>query len=512
MTKVQYNNHSRVAKNTFMLYIRQAIAMLVGFYTVRIVLSTLGIEDYGVYNVVTGVVTMLNFLSGTMASSNQRFFSYYLGKDDTEKYKQVFSATCIIYVIMIVILFLLLESVGLWFVKEHLSIPEGRETAVLFIFQFSIISFLISIASSPFVTSIIAHEDMQIFAYISIVDAILKLSVAFMLQYIDFDKLELYAILSLASSSIIAILYIIICLRRYPECQLRKIYWDYSIFMAIIKYTGWTLLGNATSTARVQGVTILMNQYFSPVIVASRVIASQISNTLSTFSTNFSRSLYPQVIKSYSSGKFDTMYKQVYSGTKIAFFLMWILLLPLWIYMDEILSIWLDVVPQRAALFARLAVIDVLIQTSSYSITTAARASEKLKGYELIISAIQMLFFGTVWYMLSLSSPDYSVYIAVIVLSIAMFITRLIFANRLTQMPIMGFITDVLLHLGLVVICSLLPFILLSHIVPYSFINMLAVMALGTLINFIVIYLVGLNSRERVMVGQIILIYFTKMR
>ncbi len=498
-------NNKRIAKNTIMLYIRQIVVMAVGFYTVRVVLSVLGVEDYGVYNVVGGIVAMLSFLSGTMASATQRFFSFHLGTKDNEKLKKVFSVNCIIYLLLLAIVFVLLESGGLWFVKNHLEIPEGRESAVLFIFQFSILTFMANMISSPFIAAINAHEDMQLFAYISIVEALLKLSVVFMLSWISFDKLELYSMLLFAATSITTIIYVSVCLIKYAECQFKKIYWDYSIFREIMGFTGWTLFGQITTTARMQGVTILINQYFTPITVASRAIASQITNHLNSFAGNFNRSLYPPIIKSYSSAHLKEMYQLVYRGSKIAFFLMWVLALPIWVYMEEILSIWLDVVPERAVLFTRLSLIEVLIQSISYSIMTAARAPGKVKNYELILGAMQIAFFGVVWYILSLGCPDYSVYIAIIILNIAMFFVRLIIVKSLTGLPLRGFVSDVVLRMGSVVIGSLVPFILLSQVISYSFIKMLSVMIIGTLINCFMMYLVGLNKTERSAVLGVVL-------
>ncbi|MFI3319812.1 MAG: polysaccharide biosynthesis protein [Rikenellaceae bacterium] len=484
---------------------RQIIVMAVGFYSVRVVLSVLGVENYGIYNVVGGVVSMLSFLSGTMASATQRFFSFYLGLNDSEKLKKVFSVNCVLYLLLLAVVFVALESGGLWFVKNHLEIPEGRESAVLFIYKFSVLTFLVSMISSPFVAAINAHEDMQIFAYISIIEALLKLSIVYMLSWISFDKLELYSILLFAATSLTTLIYIATSLIKYAECQITKLYWDYSIFKEVMGYTGWTLFGQVTTTARMQGVTILINQYFTPITVASRAIASQITGQLNSFAGNFNRSLYPPIIKSYSSGRLREMYQLVYRGSKIAFFLMWVLSLPIWVYMDKILSIWLDVVPERAVLFTRLSLIEVLIQSISYSIMTAARAPGKMRNYELILGLMQFAFFGAVWYIVSLGYPDYSVYVAIIILNIAMFFVRLIIVRGLTGLPLRGFVLNVVLRMGGVVVGSLLPFIFMSQVVPYSFISMLVVMVVGTLINCLMMYFIGLSGTERAAVLSMVL-------
>ncbi len=497
MSEIYKQDTKRIAKNTMMLYIRQIVVMAVGLYTVRAILSALGVEDYGTYNVVGGIVAMLSFLSGTMASATQRFFSFHLGTGDTEKLKKVFSVNCIIYVLLLAVVFIALESVGLWFVKNKLAIPEGRESAVYFVYQFSILTFMAQMISAPFIAAINAHEDMQLFAYISILEAVLRLSVVFMLSWITFDKLELYGVLLFAATLTTTLIYAIICFIKYKECQLRRVYWDKSIFIEVLGFTGWTLFGQLTTTARMQGVTILMNQYFTPVVVASRAIAAQITGQLNSFAGNFNRSLYPPIIKSYSSGNLPDMYQLIYRGSKIAFFLMWVMALPIWIYMDDILSIWLDVVPERAVIFARLSLIEVLINSISQPIATAARAPGKMKNYELILGTMQFAFFGCVWYILSVGYPDYSAYVAIIILNIAMFFVRLIIVRGLTGLPLRGFAFDVVLRMGGVVITSLIPFVLMSQFIDYSFIKMLCVMIIGTVINCGMMYLIGLNKGER---------------
>lgn len=505
MSETYKQDNQRIAKNTIMLYIRQIVVITVGLYTVRAILSVLGVEDYGTYNVVGGIVAMLSFLSGTMASATQRFFSFHLGTGDTVYLKKVFSVNCIIYVLLLIVVFIALESVGLWFVKNHLSMPAGRESTVYFVYQFSILTFMTQMISSPFIAAINAHEDMQLFAYISILEAILKLSVVFMLDWITSDKLQLYGILLFASTSLTTLIYATICFVKYKECQLRTIYWDKSIFKEVLDFTGWTLFGQLTTTTRAQGVTILMNQYFTPVVVASRTIAAQISGQLNSFAGNFNRSLYPPIIKSYSSGNLSEMYQLVYRGSKIAFFLMWVMTLPIWIYMNYILSIWLDVVPAGAVLFARLSLIEVLINSISQPIAAAARAPGKMKNYELILGAMQFVFFGCVWYMLSLGYPDYSAYIAIIILNIAMFFVRIVIVRGLTGLPLSGFAFDVIFRMGGVVITSLIPFVLISQWIEYSIVKMLCSIITGTAINCSMMYLIGLNKGERGAIRSMIL-------
>ena len=504
-TQSHLQNNKRIAKNTMMLYIRQIIVTIVGLYTVRIVLNNLGVEDYGVYAVVGGIVAMLSFLTGTMSSATQRFFSFYLGQNNQQKLKQVFSVNNIIYLILVAIVFLLLETIGLWFIKNELSIPAGREDAVHFIFQFSILTFVANMLASPFRAAINAHEDMQIYAYLSILDVVLKLLVAYLLVYISFDKLKLYSVLLFVSSVIVTIVYAIICCVKYQECQFRKTYWDKSIFKEIMDFTGWTLFGQVTTMLRTQATTVLINQYFTPITVASRAIATQVTSQLNTFSSNFNASLYPPIIKSYSSGHLDEMYKLIYRGSKIAFFLMWVFALPMVVYMDEILTIWLKNVPERAVLFTRLALAEVLIQSISTPIMTAARAPGKMKMYELILGAIQIALFLIAWLVFSLGYPDYSVYFVIIGINILMFFVRLIIVKYLTGLPLKPFIFDVALRMFAVAVISMIIFVLLAKVFPTTLLYVVIVGTIGTAINCLAMLYLGFNKIDRTAITNMVI-------
>ena len=264
------SNNKRIAKNTMMLYFRQILILLVSLYTVRVVLNTLGIEDYGIYNVIGGIVTFFSFLSGSMASATQRFFSHALGQGDNERLKRTFSVNLLIYGAIAVIGLILLETVGLWFVNNQLNVPPERFEAVRYVYHFSVFMFIATIFSTPFMAIVIAHEDMQIYAYVSIVEVLMKLGVVFLLVHLPWDKLELYGILTFVVSVIITVIYIFICNWKYAECQFRKFNWDKVLMREIIGFTGWTLFGQLASVGRNQAVTILLNQVFNPVVVAAK--------------------------------------------------------------------------------------------------------------------------------------------------------------------------------------------------------------------------------------------------
>lgn len=499
------SNNKRIAKNTLMLYMRQILILLIGLYTVRVVLAQLGVEDYGVYNVIGGVVGLFIFLSGTMASATQRFFSFALGRNDVVSLKKTFSVNLIIYIGLAFFVYIILETVGLWFVKEELVIPAERVLSAYWVYHFSALAFITTIVTTPFIAIIIAHEDMQIYAYISIVEAILKLASVFILSYIPVDKLELYGMLVFAVSLVNSLIYITICSRRYIECQFRKLYWDKTLFREILCFTGWTMFGQVTTVARTQAITILINQMFNPTIVAARAIANNVSGYLSTFSTNFNTGLYPPIIKSYAIGDKERMYELIFNGSKITFFLMWVVSLPMIIEMNTILGIWLTNVPEFTVIFAQLGIVEVLITSISTPLMTAARAPGKMKVYELSLGLIQILLFFASWLLLELDFGAISIYWVAIIANFIMFLIRIIIVNKLICLPILMFVKKVCMPLSLVVIlssCVTYCFkLLLSEQVFYSFI----LICFSVLTTTIIMFYLGFRVSERKRISGVVI-------
>lgn len=490
-------NNKRIAKNTLMLYFRQLLILLVSLYTVRVILDVLGAEDYGIYNVVAGVVTLLSFFIGTMGSATQRFFSFALGKNDNEQLKRIFSVNIIIYFVIAVVAILVLETVGLWFVKEKLEIPVDRFDAALYIYHFAVFSFIVSTMTAPFMTIIIAHEDMQIYAYVSIIESVLKLAAVFLLMYIDIDKLQLYGILLFSVSVICATIYILVALRKYEECQFKKIYWDKNLLKEITSFTGWTLFGQISAALRNQGVTILINQFFNPVIVASRAIALSISNHVGAFSYNFHTSLYPPIIKSYSSGNKDEMFSLVHNGSKLTFFLMWIVALPLLLEMEMILHVWLKDTPPDAVLFSQLIIVEALILSISFPVTTAARAPGKMKTYELTLGFFQLSILLFSWIILKMGYPAYSVFLVAIAVNILMFFVRLVIVRGLIDLSVRRFMIKVTLPVAGVVVLSTISSYAFQKMIPESVFYSLIIIVFTVLVNVIAIYYIGLDKYWR---------------
>ena len=491
------SKNKRIAQNTLILYFRLLLTLSVSLFTVRIVLNALGVQDYGIYSVVGGLVALLSFLPSAMASATQRYFSFALGTGDEEKLRTTFTVNGVLYVGIALLALLLLETVGLWYVKEHLHVPAGRLYVVLWLYHFSVLTLMTSIITSPFMAIIIAHEDMQIYAYASIVEALLKLAMAWLLVYLAGDKLQLYGLLQLVVAILSAAIYILFCVRRYAECQFRVFHWDNGMLREVIGFTGWTLFGQLTTVVRNQAVTILLNQMFNPAVVAARAIALQVSIQASQFSSNFNTSLYPPIVKSYSAGNREEMYSLVFSGCKITFFLMWLPALPLFIEMDFVLTLWLKSQPESTTLFARLALVEAMITSVSLPLMTAARALGRMRLYELTLGIMQLAVFPVSWTVLQIWKEPWTVFGTAIVANALMFVVRLWIVRRMVDLPVRIFFRDVALPISMVATASAVAALVVDELLPQGLIYALLTVGGSFLVNCACVYAWGLDASWR---------------
>lgn len=496
--------NKRIAKNTIMLYFRQVLVLLVSLYTVRVVLDVLGVEDYGILSVVGGFVALFSFLKGTMESATQRYFSFALGEKSEENLKKIFSINIIIYFVIGIVGVIILESIGLWFVQNKLNVPIDRLNSAIFIYHLSVATFFINIISTPLVSMVIAHEDMHIYAYVSIFEVLMKLGAVILLQFLLGDKLEIYATLLFIVYALITIVYSIISFVKYNECQFKKIYWDNKLCYNILGFTGWTFFGQITSVSRTQAMIILVNQMFSPIMVSAQAIATSISSQIAVFSNNFNKSLYPPIIKAYASNDKKNMFFLIYNGCKLTFFLMWLFTMPFIIEMEFIMKLWLNTVPNEAVLFTGLALLNVLVNSLSQPLSTAARAPGKMKKYELILGLIQLLIFFVSWIVLKLGAEAYSIYLVALGVNLLMFVIRLILIRGLIGLNIAYFLKNVIIPIFKVVVVSVILSLLMKRILPIGFIySIINIFFTGGLIC-ITIYYLGLDKTWRVKIKNII--------
>jgi O-antigen/teichoic acid export membrane protein len=503
------SNTTRIAKNTLMLYFRQILIMLVSLYTVRVVLETLGAEDYGIYNVVAGVVTMFGFLSNSMAIASQRYFSFEIGREDSEQLKRIFSLSLIIYALIALIILILAETIGLWFVSNKLVILLERKNMALWVYQLAIVSFIFTIFVSPYMALIFAFEDMDIFAYVSIGEALLKLGSVFILQVFLWDKLLLYGLLLCLIAFIKTVVYWWICKIKYKECKF-QFFWDRKLFKEFTGYTAWNFFGELSGVINNQSISILLNQFFNPAVVASRSIAFSVRNTAMSFSQNFFSAIRPQIVKKYAAGQKTEMLLLMFQGAKGAYFLMYLVVMPLIIEMPFVLSLWLGELPAYLVVFTRLVLFDVLIDSVNYPLVTAAQATGRIKLYQMVVGGISLARLPISWIILLQGAPAYSVMIVGIGITVLAAIARFIIVKKLIVFSSMQYIQNVIIPIVCVSALSIiLPFVL-STILQNNFFCLCVIVTVSIVFTGISIYTVGLKSSERKMVKAFVKARLTK--
>ena len=343
-------NNKRIAKNTLLLYFRMLLLMVVSLYTSRVVLNALGVEDFGIYNVVGGVVAMFTVISGSLSAAISRFITFELGKGDGEGLKNTFSAAVTIQLLLSLVIVLLIESVGVWFLNAKMTIPADRLAAANWVLQFSIVTFVINLVSVPYNATIIAHERMSAFAYISIFEAVGKLAVAFLITVSPIDRLVFYAVLMCAVAVSVRLMYGRYCKRHFTECTYR-FRWDKELLRRMSGFAGWNFIGAASAVLRDQGGNIVINLFAGPAVNAARGISVQVNNAVTGFVQNFMTALNPQITKSYASGDRDYMMTLIYQGARLSFYMLLLLSLPVLVNTHYILGLWLKTVPGHTVLF-----------------------------------------------------------------------------------------------------------------------------------------------------------------
>ncbi|WP_312482560.1 lipopolysaccharide biosynthesis protein [Sphingobacterium multivorum] len=494
---------SKILRNTMFLYFRMLVTMLISFYSARVVLNVLGVVNYGLYNVVGGVVTMFSFLSSSLATASQRFFSFELGKNDFLNLRRTFSMTLSIYFILGIIIVILAETFGLWFLVEKMNVPSGRLSAAIWVYQFSILSFLIGMLITPYNAAIIAHENMKVYAYVSIIDAVVKLSIVYCLVYFSFDKLKLYSFLLFIATIITNSIYFYYARSRYNECKY-VFFWEKKLFREIGSYSGWNLFGALAAVFNAEGINILLNIFFGPVVNAARGIAFQINTAVNQLVNNFLMASRPQIVKSFAQGEVKGMIQLVFQTSKFSFFLLSIIIIPLLLEIDFVLSIWLKEVPESTSLFARLILITALIDCLSYPLMTAAQATGRIKLYQIAVGSVMLLNLPISYIYLKMGSEPTAVFYIAICNSFLCLILRLFFLNAMVELPIFSFLKTVfqkcLICFG---ISFIVPYILFNHI-AYDFLRFFSVLFLSIILLLLSIYCIGLTKNERMFIKTVV--------
>lgn len=495
-----------IAKNTMFLYVRMFLTMGISLYTSRVVLKALGVSDYGVYSVVGGVVSMFGFLNMAMASSTQRFLSFEIGKKNIDKLNKIFITAVNIHLLIAVIIVLLSETIGLWFINNKLNVVANRMDAVNWIYHFAVLSLAVKIIQVPFNALIIAREKMKIYAIYSIVEVLLKLLGVYLLILISsYDKLKLYAFLMFIITFLVSILYREYCIRNFKESKYTRFY-DKEIYNELLSYSGWSLFGNIAAVARGQGSNILLNIFFGTVVNAAYGISVQVNSAVKQFVSNFQIALNPQIIKTYAKGDFVQNHKLIFQGSKLSFFLLFILACPIWINIDFVLELWLGNPPENTGLFVRLAIISLLVDSISGPLMIGAQATGKIKWYQIVVGGVILLDMPITYLILKIYNlPEYSYYVTISITCSTLLI-RLFFLKKLIKFKIGHYLKKVVLNILLITVFSLLSMFVYSKFIGLdnSFFSFLTSSAFILLVNFSLIVSIGFEKEEKKRIKDLI--------
>ena len=489
-------NNKRIAKNTLLLYFRMLLTMVVSLYTSRVVLGALGVEDYGIYNVVGGVVAMFSMLSGSLSAAISRFITFELGTGNKEKLKRVFSSSVTIQMGLSAIILVLAETVGLWFLNNKMVIPESRMYAANWVFQLSLLTFVINLISIPYNAAIIAHERMSAFAYISIFEAVSKLLVAYCIVISPIDRLILYAIMLTMIAIIIQMTYGIYCRKKFSECTYHFIY-DHDLLKQMFGFAGWNFIGASSALLRDQGGNIVINLFCGPAVNAARGIAVQVNTAIHSFVTNFMTALNPQITKSYAAGDQKYLMTLLFQGARLSYYILLLLSLPVIVNTHYILQLWLGQVPEHTVLFVQLVLIFGMCESISSPLITAMLATGKIRNYQLVVGGCQMMNLPVSYILLRLGAIPETVLIVAIAISQLCLATRLYMLRGLIGLKARDFINKVYVNVIVVTILSaVIPFVLASTFDDdiWSFI-MLCIVSLSS--TLLVEFYVGCTARER---------------
>lgn len=489
------SNSKRIAKNTVYMYIRMFFTVLVTLYTSRVVLRELGASDYGLYNVIGGILTMFTMFSAALTVGTQRFLSYAIGENDVDKLKRTFSMALLLHVGLAIVILVLLETFGLWFLNTFMNIPPGRENAAFWVFQFTIFGFMASLIQVPFQSCIIAHEKMSIYAYMGIYDAVMKLLLVFLLSVISYDKLIMYAILVFAVNLSSVLIYNFYSRHHFDESRFSMV-WDKGLAREYVSYSGWNLIGGSFGFFTNQGINILLNIYCGTVVNAARGIAMTVNGQITNFVNNFQTAVNPQIIKLYAAKEYNELHSLAVTSSRIAGYLYLLIAIPIFIEIEFILRIWLSDYPGYTPIFVQLILIQSFWSAINYPISMLIHASGRMK-WPSIWAGVMILIFPISWLVLKMGGSPVTVHIVSAIMWGYLNLCNLYFARRYTGISACRVLKEAYLNVfagGSIMF--LVPFFI-SKLVDQDWIGFLVVVSVSLLVSGIIIFFFGLTANMR---------------
>lgn len=496
--KLDQSNNKRIAKNAIYMYIRMFFVTAVSLYTLRVVLQVLGSSDFGLYNVIGGILTMFSMFSASLTVGTQRFLTFALGENNLEKLRRTFSMAFMLHVIMALIIFFIAETIGLWFFYEFLNIPTGRMDAAFWVYQFTIFGFMATLIQVPFQSCLISHERMSIYAYIGIYDAVMKLLLVVILQFVNYDKLIIYAALIFTVNFSSILIYNIYSRKHFEECTFRMV-WDRKLAKEFSSYCGWNLIGGSFGFFTNQGINFLLNIFCGTVVNAARGISMAINSFVVTFVNNFQTAVNPQIVKLYAVKEYDKLYRLVINNCRIAEYLYLLVAIPMFIEIEFVLKIWLGDYPDYTPVFVQIILIQSAWSPFDYPVGMLIHASGRMK-WPSIWASVMILIFPVSYILLKMGFSPVAVYIASAIIWLYLNGCNLYFANRYTHLPIKMVIREVYVNLMVgAAVMFVVPYIVSEHM-ELGWTRFLIVSSVSFITSALVIFVWGMTPSMRTIV------------
>lgn len=508
------NNKKRVAKNTLFLYMRMLLQLLVSLLTARVMLEALGVVDYGLNNVIAGIVTFFTFLNNSLTSASSRYLTFELGRGNMTSLRNVFRNSFSIHLLLAVIVVILGESIGIYMINYILHIPDDRLIACHIAYQFVIISAFISLIQTPFSAIVISYEKMGLYAYLGIFDVVSKLVICYIVKWICFDKLICLSVLQGVSTFAVFVIYYGYCKRKFSAVCCIKLKLEKQLTKSMLKFTTWSLIGSVANILKNQGVNVLINIFFGAAVNAANAIAYRINAAIMGFTANFTTALNPQITKNYSVKKYGEMEQLIIMGGKYSFFLLMLLGFPIMFEIDFILKLWLgeNNVPDYTSIMTVLVIILSMIETFTYTIGCAVQATGNIKNYQMVISGMTLMNFPITYLFYKLGFPPYTALSVSIGISSITLLTRMYFLKTLLHMKPIVYITKVFLHTFPIAILSAIVPILICWNIKDGVMRFFIIIIVSTVMNILCIWFMGMNAKERVFVKDIVNSRLNKIR
>lgn len=496
--------NKRIAKNSVYMFIRMLFVLCINLYTTRVILEVLGVEEYGVYNVVVGFVALFSFINNSLAGSTQRFFNYELGKNGLQGAQQVYVVSILIHLLLGIIVVAASEPVGLWYIRDKMVLPEGSINAAIWVFHFSVVSLFINILSAPYVAAVLAHEKMNAYAIIGVIDAINKLAIVYALQLLESNKLIWYGALYMTSSLVMALLFFVYAKCSFVEIKLKGGI-NSRIFRQLLSFSGWNVFGSFAYVLREQGVNLVLNAFWGPVVNAAKGISNQINGALQSFISNITTPTKPQVVQSYARGDENRSWTLTYSISKLSCIFFFAVAMPICLEVEYLLNLWLgDNIPEHTELFIIFLLSTNVFGTLVMPISSIVSAAGKIKYYQLLSSASNILTVPLAYiFIRSFHEPE-AIYLALFITMVTNHIVGLLSAKKHAKLSIADYFHKVILPLLYVIVIAIPIPLILRLLMPESFFRLVIVSVVGCLSTCLLAYSFALTKEERNLVNGLL--------